>query len=124
MTDYPNYDGLKAGGFPRVGPPADWPHFGVTHRTADQQALIAQAQRNSGFSAHQVYNSTPEGLQRLRARIGPLHVVNTHMPLAAGEVAELRPKLTLTRVLGALVDLGATVGFLAFVAFLLSRAGA
>ena len=46
------------------------------------------------------------------------------MPLAAGEVAELRPKLTFTYVMGVLVDLGATVGFIAFVAFLLSRAGA
>lgn len=63
-------------------------------------------------------------LAALRARIGPLHVVNGHMPLAAGEVAELRPKLTLIRVLGALVDLGATLGFVAFVAFLVSRAGA
>jgi hypothetical protein len=66
----------------------------------------------------------PHSLQHLHDRIGPLHVRNGHMPLAAGEVAELRPTLTLTRVLGVLVDLGATVGFLAFVAFLLSRAGA
>ena len=62
-------------------------------------------------------------LAALQERIGPLHVVNGHMPLAAGEVAELRPKLTLRYVLGVLVDLGATLGFIAFVAFLLSRAG-
>ena len=66
----------------------------------------------------------PRSLRHLRARIGPLHVVNTHMPLTAGEVAELRPALTVRYVLGVLVDLGATVGFMAFVAFLLSRAGA
>jgi hypothetical protein len=78
------------------------------------------------------YGREPRNLRHLHDRIGPLHVqrnhwhgsINTHMPLAAGEVAELRPKLTFTYVMGVLVDLGATLGFLAFVAFLLSRAGA
>jgi len=71
-------------------------------------------------------------LRHLHARIGPLHVqrnhwhasTNTHMPLAAGEVAELRRPATLRHVLGVLGDLGAALGFMAFVAFLLSKAGA
>ena len=101
MTD-PTYDGLKAGGFPRLAQPTNWE---INHQRLQDHY---DAQR----------------LAALRARIGPLHVVNGHMPLAASEVAELRPKLTPRYVMGVLVDLGATVGFVAFVAFLMSRAGA
>ena len=116
------------GGFPRVAPPTNWE---ANHMSLQRHY---EAQRLAAMP-HQAYNShddSPSSLQGLHDRIGPLHVrrnhwqgsINTHMPLAAGEVAELRPKLTVRYVLGVLVDLGATLGFLAFVAFLLSRAGA
>ena len=103
---------LKAGGFPRVAQPTN---DELLARAKTQWEITHQRLRDHYDAQH---------LAALRARIGPLHVVNGHMPLAAGEVAELRPKLTVTRVMGVLVDLGATLGFIAFVAFLLSRAGA
>ena len=99
----------------------------------DQQAHSALAMQTQAYRDHMLEQKWG-GIHRLRHdaqrlaalqdRIGPLHVVNSHMPLAAGEVAELRRPTTLRHVLGALVDLGATLGFIAFVAFLLSRAGA
>ncbi len=112
MTDYPSYDGLKAGGFPRLAQP-----------TNDE--LLSRAQTQWAITHQRLQDHyDAQRLAALQARIGPLHVVNGHMPLAAGEVAELRPKLTFTYVMGALVDLGATLGFIAFVMFLMSRAGA
>ncbi len=104
-------------GFPRVAPPTNW----EANHMSLQRHYEAQHLASNASIAKRLDD---DSLAALRARIGPLHVVNTHMPLAAGEVAELRPKLTVRYVLGVLVDLGATVGFLAFVAFLLSRAGA
>ena len=119
MTDYPSYDGLKAGGFPRLAQP-----------TNDELLSRAQTQWEITHQRMQDHYDA-QRLAALQDRIGPLHVrnhwhgsINTHMPLAAGEVAELRPKLTFTYVMGVLVDLGATLGFMAFVVFLLSRAGA
>lgn len=108
MNDRTYPDGQKVGGFPRVAPLTNW------------EANHMSLQRH--YEAQHLANDSR--LAALRARIGPLHVVNGHMPLAAGEVAELRRPATLRYVLGVLVDLGATLGFLAFVAFLLSRAGA
>lgn len=94
----------------------DW---GAAYRQqASQQAQLADPPHYAqSVQAQQGFSS----LEHIRARIGPLHVVNGHMPLAAGEVAEMRPTLTLRRVAGALVDLGATLGFVAFVVFMLSR---
>ena len=106
------------GGFPRVAQPTNWEanHMSLQKHYEDKHLA------NDASIARRLADA--QRLAALQARIGPLHVVNGHMPLAAGEVAELRPKLTVRYVMGVLVDLGATLGFLAFVAFLLSRAGA
>lgn len=60
-------------------------------------------------------------LAALKARIGPLSVTNGHMPLAAFEVAQLRPTATWRSVLVALVELGASLGFIGSVLFLISK---
>jgi hypothetical protein len=67
-------------------------------------------------------NAYHEDLMALRARTGPSSVINGHMPLAANEVAQLRRPVTLRQVMTTLVNLGGSIGFVAFVMFLMTRA--
>jgi hypothetical protein len=66
-------------------------------------------------------NSYHEDLT-FKADTGPSSVINGHMPLAANEVAQLRRPVTLRQVMTTLVNLGGSIGFMAFVLFLMTRA--
>jgi hypothetical protein len=78
------------------------------------QKRVEQMRRN----LENAYHEDPA----FKARTGPLSVINGHMPLAANEVAQLRRSVTLRQVMTTLVNLGGTIGFMAFVLFLLTRA--